>query len=220
MMKKKIIAINGSPRQNGNTAEILRHALNGAEKGGAETELIHLGALTFSGCKSCFSCKLKNGKSYGKCALNDDLTPVLDAILSCDGLLIGTPVYFGGESGLCRNLIERLLFPCLRYDAEHSSLTSKKFPLALVYTMNVPADLMEKIQYPEHFGMLQKFTGRILGNTPPEILYVCDTFQFSDYSLYDAPLFDPVHKKEVRESRFPEDCRKAFAIGEKFAGMA
>ena len=68
MMKKKIIAINGSPRQNGNTAEILSHALNGAEKGGAETELIHLGALTFSGCKSCFSCKLKNGKSNGKCA--------------------------------------------------------------------------------------------------------------------------------------------------------
>ena len=95
---KKIIAVNGSPRKKGNTAEVLTHALKGAQDAGAETELIHLADLDFSGCKSCFACKLKGGKSYGKCALNDDLTPVLEKILACDGLLVGSPIYFGGET--------------------------------------------------------------------------------------------------------------------------
>ena len=115
---KKIIAINGSPRKKGNTAEVLTFALKGAQDAGAETELIHLADLNFSGCKSCFACKLKGGRSYGKCALNDDLTPILEKILASDGLLVGSPVYFGGETGLCRNFIERLFFPVLRYDPE------------------------------------------------------------------------------------------------------
>ena len=53
----KIIAINGSPRRNRNTAALLDKALEGAAAAGAETELIHLYPLDFKGCASCFCCK-------------------------------------------------------------------------------------------------------------------------------------------------------------------
>ena len=62
----KVIAINGSPRKKWNTAILLEKALEGAASQGADTELVHLYDLDFKGCSSCFSCKLKGGKSYGK----------------------------------------------------------------------------------------------------------------------------------------------------------
>ena len=55
----KVIAINGSSRINGNTAELLTQALRGAAEAGADTELIHLRPLNYRGCASCFYCKDK-----------------------------------------------------------------------------------------------------------------------------------------------------------------
>lgn len=209
----KICAVNASPRKEDSTSLVLQSALQGAASAGAQTELIHLTDLSYSGCKSCFSCKRKGGPSYGKCVLQDDLTPVLEKLLSSDGILFGTPIYFGGESGLFRNLIERLFFSNFRYDEKHSSLVKKKFPVAFVYTMNVTPSQMEEVRYPERLKMLRAFGGHLFGNEVAPALYVCDTFQFSDYSLYDAELFDAEHKAQVRREVFPEDCRKAFELG-------
>ena len=75
----KVMAINGSPRKQGNTATLLNKALEVAKSHGAETEMVHLYDLDYKGCRSCYACKLKGGKSYGKCAIRDSLTPVLDA---------------------------------------------------------------------------------------------------------------------------------------------
>lgn len=215
---KKILAVNGSPRKDGSTALVLQSALDGAASEGAQTELIHLGDLSYSGCRSCFACKLKGGSSYGKCVLQDDLTPVLEKVLSSDGVFFGTPIYFGGESGLFRNFVERLFFSNFRYDKEHSSLVKKKFPVAFIYTMNVPQSQMDEVRYPERLKMLRAFGGHLFGNEVAQALYVCDTFQFSDYSLYDAELFDASHKAQVRRDVFPEDCRKSFEMGRCFAG--
>ena len=71
----KIMAFNGSPRKkNWNTVTLLEHALQGAASVGAETELVQLYDLDFSGCISCFSCKKRNRKADGVCAVQDDLT--------------------------------------------------------------------------------------------------------------------------------------------------
>ena len=61
----KALFINGSPRKNGNTAKLLKRAMEGAAEAGAETELINLydRSLNFKGCMSCFACKLKGGKT-------------------------------------------------------------------------------------------------------------------------------------------------------------
>jgi len=59
----KVMAINGSPRKEWNTATLLENALEGAASQGAETELVHLYDLNFKGCKSCFECKTRGGES-------------------------------------------------------------------------------------------------------------------------------------------------------------
>ena len=90
----KAIAINGSPRKGWNTATLLRKALAGAKKNGAKTELVHLYDLDYKGCISCFACKKIGGKSYGRCAVKDELTPVLQRAAEADVLILGSPLYF------------------------------------------------------------------------------------------------------------------------------
>lgn len=109
----KICAINGSPRKRGNTARLLSWALDGVKNAreDAETELINLYDLSFTGCRSCFSCKRVNGPSYGRCAVKDDLAPVLGKLADADGVILGSPVYFMGLSGMMRCFLERWLYP-------------------------------------------------------------------------------------------------------------
>lgn len=103
----KVIAFNGSPRKNWNTATLLEKALAGAASKGAETELIHLYDLDYKGCRSCFACKTKGGKSYGRCAAVDELTPVLKKVEEAGALILGAPVYMGAVNGAMQSFIER-----------------------------------------------------------------------------------------------------------------
>jgi multimeric flavodoxin WrbA len=118
----KVLAINGSPRKKWNTATLLQNALEGAASRGAETELVHLYDHSYTGCTSCFACKLKGGKSYGKCAVQDELTPVLEKIPDVNALILGFPIYFGTVTGMMRSFMERLLFPYLVYTNPPTSL--------------------------------------------------------------------------------------------------
>lgn len=213
----KIIAVNGSPRKNGNTAEILKCVLEGAAAKGAETELIQLAELDFSGCKSCFGCKLKNGRSYGKCALSDDLTPVLEKVAAADGVVMGSPIYFSAETGLYRNFLERLFFPFLKYSDPPSSVAPKRLQTAFVYTMNVRENDPAFEGYKAYLEKTHFFPKLVFSSTFVEALYVHDTFQFSDYSLYESEMFDAAAKAEVRKNRFPQDCRRAFELGGRLA---
>ncbi len=214
---KKIYAVNGSPRNSGNTAKILQQALSGAASAGADVELINLGRLNFSGCRSCFACKLKDGDSFGRCALKDDLTAILEKIIHSDGIIMGTPIYFGAESGLFRNFMERLFFPLLKYTSPPSSAAPKQLKTALVYTMNIPENAVESYGYREYLDKCKSFSQLIFGGSETETLYVCDTWQFDDYAKYESSLFDPVHKAEVRKNIFPEYLRQAFELGRKIA---
>ena len=216
-MAKKIYAVNASPRENGNTAKVLQCALDGAKSIGAETEMIHLGRYQFSGCRSCFGCKLKGGKSYGKCAINDALTPILEDLSMADGIIMGTPIYFGAESGLFRNFLERFYFPFLKYSSPASSIAPKNIEINFIYTMNVNSEIMQTYGYQPFLEKCHGFSSLVFGTKEVEALYVHDTFQFDDYSRYESDMFDPEHKKLMRGTAFVEDCRKAFESGQKLA---
>ena len=73
-VRMNVVAVNGSPRKNSNTATLLNKAIEGARSVGAETELFHLYDLNFKGCTSCFSCKRKSSKNNGICSMKDELT--------------------------------------------------------------------------------------------------------------------------------------------------
>lgn len=210
-----VIAINGSPRKNGNTATLLNKALEGASSQGATTELINLYDLNFKGCVSCFACKLKGGKSYGKCAYKDDLTPVLEKIESADAVILGSPIYFGDVTGEVRSFIERLIFQYLVYDKNYSSLNDKKKSIGLIYTMNAPESVIKEIEYDRIISRYENMFEKFMG--PTESLLATDTYQFSDYSKYVATAFDESAKAKRRQEVFPKDCEKAFEMGIRFA---
>ena len=74
----KALFVNGSPRTNWNTYKMLASAMKGATDAGADAELVHLYDYSYTGCKSCFACKLKNAKTNGLCVIKDSLRPVLE----------------------------------------------------------------------------------------------------------------------------------------------
>jgi multimeric flavodoxin WrbA len=211
----KILAVNGSPRKKWNTVTLLNKTLEGAASQGAETELVNLYDLNYKGCISCFSCKLKDGKSYGRCAVKDDLRPVLEKIQLVDALILGSPIYFGEVTGAMRSFIERLLFPNTVYDENHSTLFTRKIHTAMIYTMNVPEDRLKEAGYFQRFSAYESLMKRFFGES--ESLVVTDTYQFNDYSKYVSSLFDVEEKARRREEDFPKDCQRAYDMGVCFA---
>jgi multimeric flavodoxin WrbA len=207
----KVLAINGSPRKKWNTATLLQNALDGAASAGAETELVHLYDLTYSGCTSCFACKQKDGKSYGRCAVQDGLTPVLEKIPDADALILGSPIYFGTVTGMMRCFMERLMFPYLAYTNPPGSLYKKKIRTAFVYTMNVSEQQMKDYQYTVHTGLNEQVLGRTFGHA--ESFFSFETLQFEDYSKVVFSYFDPEERKERHRTVFPQDCKRAFELG-------
>ncbi|AGF56885.1 multimeric flavodoxin WrbA [Clostridium saccharoperbutylacetonicum] len=209
----KIIAINGSPRKNGNTGILLNKALDGAASNGAETEMIHLYDLNYKGCKSCFACKLKNGNSYGQCAINDEISPILKKIKEVNAIIWGTPIYLGSITGEIKSFMERLIFPYLTYDENYSSLFGKRISVGLIYTFGVNEQRLEQTRWKEFLENNEFLLGRYFGKT--ESIFVTDTYQFDDYSKYVSAAFNASEKLKRRKEVFPEDCKKAFELGKR-----
>ena len=209
---KKIVAINCSPLATWNTATLVREAAKGAEAQGAEVEIIDLYKLEkFTGCVSCFGCKLPD--NLGRCICKDGLAPVLESIRNADGLIIGTPNYLGDVTAGFRALYERLIFQSLSYKTEVRSYTQKLIPVLMIMTSNAAEAFYSQIGYDEMLKRYQGALGTFVG--PTKILISSDTLQVMDYSRYNCTMFDPEHKKARHETVFPEDKKKAFVLGEQ-----
>jgi len=212
----QVIAVNGSPRKKWNTATLLRKALDGATSRGAAAELVHLYDIDFKGCISCFACKTKGGKNYGRCAVKDGLAHLLENIAAADVLILGSPVYLGTVTGEMRSFMERLLFPYLAYTDPPGSVFPGKLRTAFIYTLGVDEALAEVRGFASHFALNESLLQLIFGNT--ETLCSYDTYQFDDYAKYVAPRWNPEAKAKRRAEVFPEDCAKAYALGARLAG--
>ena len=205
------MAFNGSPRKAWNTGTLLVKALEGAASQGAETELIHLYDLDFKGCRSCFACKMRGGKSYGRCAAKDGLTPVLEKVEEADALILGSPVYYGSVSGEMKSFIERLLFPKMTYTDPPGTLFPRKIRTGFIYTMNATQELIQYRGWDKHLEFARQMITMMFGHSEP--LFCFDTYQFEDYSRVVADRFDPEKKAITRREVFPLDCEKAFEMG-------
>ena len=218
----KALFLNGSPRKNFNTAQMLQKAMDGARAAGAETELINLFDYEFTGCRSCFACKIKNSKTNGLCAVRDSIRPILEKAKDADVLIFGSPVYYGYPTGQLRNFVERLLFPLDTYlideNGQRVKFEHKPIQTGLIYPMNCPEWLMKKVEYPTLLGFTGTEIGRLCGYN--EVLYSCDTYQFSDYSRYDCNMFPEEKKREQRENQFPKDLEAAYALGKRLVEKA
>ncbi len=209
----KVLAINGSPRKNWNTAMMLDSALEGAVSAGAEGRRINLYDLAYTGCVSCFECKRLEGKSFGKCAVKDELQPILEEAAHADVLLLGSPIYFNDVAGMMRSFLERLYFPVLTYTKAHTLIREKIRQVGWVFTTNAPGDF-----YKDYYSNVCATGERLLG--PTTYVDASETLQFTDYLLYAADMFDVPARRDRRENVFPQDRKKAEEMGRKLAEAA
>ncbi len=208
---KNIIIVNGSPRKNFNTAKMCESFADGVKNAEAGAEIIHLYDVDFKGCRSCFACKLKNGKSYGKCAYLDGLAPILDKISAADGLVIASPIYCSDVTGVTRCFIERLTFPYFEYKEGYPSIAPKRLKTAMIYTMNVSETISNQM-YPDLFNKTEFMITTVFEK--PVRIFAYDTYQFSDYDKYVMETFDKNEKLKQKEHQFPLDLKKAYEAGE------
>lgn len=106
----KVVAFNGSPHKNGNTAIALGIVLEQLQKEGIETEIVQVGGSGIKGCRVCLKCKQKkDGFCYG---YEDDKYDVLNTcakkIYEAQGVIIGSPVYFGSLTPETKALVDRM----------------------------------------------------------------------------------------------------------------
>lgn len=205
-----VLGINGSARKNGNSATMLKHALKGAKEAGAETKLVNLYTLNFKGCIGCVKCKLLGGKSFGRCAQRDELTPVLTEAIDSDVLLLASPIYFNDVTGELRSFLERFWFPNITYTKARTLLYPKRIKVGLIFTTNAPAEF-----YTQFYNNLVQTSARLIGET--EYVSAAETWQFDDYSKYAADMFDVAARKRRHEEVFPQDCQKALEMGKRLA---
>jgi multimeric flavodoxin WrbA len=98
----RVIGIIGSPRTGSNTEIYVKKALESAENTGAETEIINLANAEIEPCIACDICK-----STGECAIYDDMREITSKLTDAQGIIIGSPVYFGNVSSQVKMFMDR-----------------------------------------------------------------------------------------------------------------
>ena len=101
----KVLMINGSPRPNGNTSLALREMETIFKAEGIETEIIQVGNKAIRGCVACGKCAEK-----GKCVFDDAVNEVAPKFEACDGLVVGSPVYYASANATLVALLTRLFY--------------------------------------------------------------------------------------------------------------
>lgn len=104
-MSKKIVILNGSPRKNGNTSELVKSFTEGAESVGNTVTEFFLDGMDIHGCKGCFG---GHSDRECPCVQKDDMQKVYPAVRECDVIILATPLYYWNMSGQIRTAIDRL----------------------------------------------------------------------------------------------------------------
>ncbi|GHV29935.1 FMN reductase [Synergistales bacterium] len=109
----KVIAVNGSPREDGNTAAALRAMADVLKGEGIETEIVHVGGKLIPGCIGCGHCFSSEGNI---CVFKDDAVEEnVMKIRAADGIILGAPTYYAGIPGPMKSFLDRVFFSSSRY---------------------------------------------------------------------------------------------------------
>lgn len=101
----KVLMLNGSPRANGNTAIALHEMEQIFQRNGIETEILHIGNKDIRGCVACRSCE-----KTGKCVFDDLVNETAPKLEACDGLVVGSPVYYASANATLVAFLTRLFY--------------------------------------------------------------------------------------------------------------
>jgi len=104
----KVVAFNGSPRKDGNTAILINHLFRELEKEGIETELVQLSGKEIRGCIACYKCVENKDQ---RCSVKNDVAnECIEKMIGADGIILGSPTYFTDVTAEMKALIDRAGF--------------------------------------------------------------------------------------------------------------
>ncbi len=139
---KRILAIIGSPRKNGNTHILLSKLLEAGKTVGSQGEMLFLGELNIKECDGCLSCWKGN-----ECSKNDDMNKIYEKIASSDVLIFGTPVYWYGPTGLMKLFLDRFVY--FNCEENRSKIAGKSAVLVVPFeenTLETAAPLIDQFE--------------------------------------------------------------------------
>ena len=102
----KVLAVNGSPRHDGNTAHMLQSVLDVCKEAGHGTELYQAGGRELRGCMACYAC----AKTPGKCAIDDWINELYKKMVEADAIVLGSPTYTSGLTADMKVVVDRCGF--------------------------------------------------------------------------------------------------------------
>jgi multimeric flavodoxin WrbA len=149
---KRVVIVFGSPRKNSNTHILVEEARKGLTDNGVGSEIFYLNEMNIKGCQACYYCKRENVMD---CAVKDDMQKIHEAIHKADGILVASPIYFGGVTAQTKAWLDRL-FPLIGMNV--NSLMAKGKKAAFIFTQNQPAPELFS-NYIEGFKMMIGFIG-------------------------------------------------------------
>lgn len=198
----KILAINGSPKANGNTATGLKIMAEIFENQGIEMEVVTIGNEVIKGCTGCGGCF--RGKR-GKCEAIDDIVNVcIDKMKEADAIILGSPVYFSGINGTMKSFLDRFFY------AGGQELFKHKVSAAFVAVRRTGGsesfyELLKYLTYAQTYVASSTYWNVIHGAKPEEVLQDTEGVQIlqvlADNIVYLMKVFDETNleKPEKRE---------------------
>lgn len=194
----KAVVINAGPKRKDVNAQLAQSAAKGAESVGAEVEYFDLYGLDMSGCRVCLICK--NDEDVCKCYWRDELSPVIESIISADSLLVTAPIFFSQPTSQYMALLERLIYSMVSY--ETGNKFKGKVNVALFYTINYPMEYFEKSVRP-HIKQSEDLLEMLNGEVVIE--------SFSNISRNVSSKSDEDELK-LKEEQFHHDLSTVFEI--------
>jgi multimeric flavodoxin WrbA len=168
MNMMKVIAINGSPKKEGNTYHALKMVGEEIIKAGIEFEILHVGNEMIHGCKACGSCAANKDE---KCVIDTDkLNDWVQMVKKADGIVIGSPVYYSGIAGTMKSFLDRLFY----VSGANGYLFRQKVAAAIVAVRRSGGSstfdsLNHYLMYSEMILATSSYRNIIHGRTPGEV---------------------------------------------------
>jgi multimeric flavodoxin WrbA len=164
-----VVAFNGSPKKNGNTALALQTVAEQLESNQIHTEIVHVGNQLIHGCIACGKCAENNND---QCAFrNDNVNEWIQKIVNADGLLLGSPVYFAGINGTLKSFLDRAGYVLAR---KRATLRYKVAAAVVAVRRSGGSAALDTLNhYIQFFEMIQpaaNYWNIVHGRTPGEIL--------------------------------------------------
>lgn len=149
----KVIAINGSPRKNGNTAQALGLMAEELQQQNIETEIIHIGQKQVNGCIACGYCWTSEGN---RCVCKEDMVnEVAQKMRDADGFILASPTYYAGIAGTMKCFLDRVFFSSSSYFkykvATSISVVRRAGGVEVIHQLNNYLHLAETVMPPSQY---------------------------------------------------------------------